>query len=55
MNHDLLNDEHLSIVNGGARGDGTGTCGGKRNGTGGGDSLGWLRHLVSSIAHAFGF
>jgi len=40
MNHELLNGEQLSIVVGGAHGDGTG--GGKGNSTGGG--LGWLRH-----------
>src|ERR1700712_5114177 len=38
MNHDHLNDEQLSIVNGGAHGDGTGggTGGGGGKGTGGG-------------------
>jgi len=57
MNHDLLNDEQLSIVNAGAGGDGTGggTGGGGRNGTGGRDGFGWLRHLGASIAHALGF
>ena len=57
MNHDLLNDELLSNVVGGAHGDGTGggTGGGGGKGTGGGDGLGWLRHLVSSIGHALGF
>jgi hypothetical protein len=57
MNHDLLNDEQLSMVTGGGKGDGTGggTGGGKGDGSGGGDGLGWLRHLVSSIGHAFGF
>ena len=50
MNHELLNDEQLSIVVGGAHCDGTG--GGKGNG---GDGMGWLRHLVSSIGHVLGF
>ena len=43
MNHDLLNDEALSIVIGGRGGDGSGP------GTGGGDGLGWLRHLLRGI------
>jgi hypothetical protein len=56
MNHDLLNDEQLSLATGGAHGDGTGggTGGGKGNGTGGGDGLGWLRHLVGRIGSFFG-
>ena len=51
MNHNLLNDEQLSIVIGGAHGDGTGggTGGGHGNGTGGGDGLGWLRNLLHKI------
>jgi hypothetical protein len=51
MNHDLLNDEALSIVIGGRGGDGSGpgTGGGHGNGTGGGDGLGWLRHLLRGI------
>lgn len=46
-----LNDEDLSIVNGGGKGDGTGpgTGGGKGSGTGSGDGLGWLRNLISGI------
>lgn len=56
MNHDLLNDEQLSIAHGGAGdGSGPGTGGGGRNGTGGGDGMGWLRHLGSTIARIFGF
>ena len=43
MNHDLLNDESLSIVIGGRGGDGSGP------GTGGGDGLGWLRRLLRGI------
>jgi hypothetical protein len=51
MNHDVLNDEQLSIVIGGRGGDGSGpgTGGGHGNGTGGGDGLGWLRHLLRGI------
>ena len=51
MNHDLLNDEELSIVAGGKPGDHKGphTGGGGGNGTGGGDGLGWLRNLIRSI------
>ena len=51
LNHELLNDEQLSIVNGGAHGDGTGggTGGGGGKGTGGGDGLGWLRNLLRGI------
>jgi hypothetical protein len=51
LNHNLLNDEQLSIVIGGAHGDGTGggTGGGHGNGTGGGDGLGWLRNLLHKI------
>ena len=51
MNHELLNDEELSIVAGGkpARGHGSGTGGGHGNGTGGGDGLGWLRNLIRGI------
>ena len=51
MNHDLLNDEALSIVSGGkpAGGHGSGTGGGGGNGTGGGDGLGWLRNLIRNI------
>ena len=51
MNHELLNDEELSIVSGGkpAGGHGSGTGGGGGNGTGGGDGLGWLRNLIRNI------
>ena len=52
MNHEPLNDEQLSIVNGGkGKGDGSGpgTGGGGGNGTGGGDGLGWLRNLLPWI------
>ena len=55
MNHDLLNDKELSVVNGGkpagghGSGTGGGTGGGGGNGTGGGDGLGWLRNLIRSI------
>ncbi|MGH6712250.1 MAG: hypothetical protein ACREEK_25185 [Bradyrhizobium sp.] len=55
MNHDLLNDEHLSIVNGGTLG--VGSCS-KGNGNGGSVGLGglrWLYSIVRSIAHAFDF
>jgi hypothetical protein len=47
MNHELLNDEELSIVAGGKPlgGHGSGTGGG----TGGGDGLGWLRNLIRGI------
>jgi hypothetical protein len=47
MNHELLNDEQLTIVAGGKPAGGHGTGGG--NGTGGGDGLGWLRNLIRSI------
>jgi hypothetical protein len=53
MNHDLLNDDQLSIVNGG-KGDGTGTGGGKGDGTGpgtGGDGKGWLRRALANLLH----
>ena len=43
MNDDLLNDEALSIVNGGK------PPGGHGSGTGGGDGLGWLRNLIRNI------
>ncbi|MBR1144620.1 hypothetical protein [Bradyrhizobium sp. AUGA SZCCT0431] len=54
MNHELLNDQALSIVSGGkpAGGHGSGTGGGGGgggNGTGGGDGLGWLRNLIRNI------
>ena len=55
MNHELLNDEELSIVAGGkppgghGSGTGGGTGGGGGNGTGGGDGLGWLRNLIRNI------
>lgn len=51
MNHELLNDEALSIVTGGKPpgGHGSGTGGGGGNGTGGGDGLGWLRNLIRNI------
>ncbi|MBR1235353.1 hypothetical protein [Bradyrhizobium sp. AUGA SZCCT0182] len=55
MNHDLLNDEALSIVSGGkpagghGGGTGGGTGGGGGNGTSGGDGLGWLRNLIRNI------
>ena len=44
MNRDLLNDEQLDIVAGGKPGDHTGGGGGKGNG--GGDHMGWLRHIL---------
>ena len=43
MNHELLNDEELSIVAGGK------PAGGHGSGTGGGDGLGWLRNLIRGI------
>ena len=56
MNHEVLKDEELSIVNGGGKtggghgsGTGGGTGGGGGNGTGGGDGLGWLRNLIRNI------
>jgi hypothetical protein len=51
MDLEQLNDENLSIANGGAHGDGTGggTGGGGGKGTGGGDGLGWLRNLIRGI------
>ena len=51
MNHELLNDEELSIVAGGKPpgGHGSGTGGGGGTGTGGGDGLGWLRNLIRNI------
>ena len=51
MNHDILNDELLFNVIGGAHGDGTGggSGGGKGDGSGHGDGLGWLRNLIHSI------
>ena len=55
MDIEQLNDENLSIVNGGkpagghGSGTGGGTGGGGGNGTGGGDGLGWLRNLIRGI------
>lgn len=54
MSHDLLDDEQLSMVCGGGKGDGTGphTGPGHGDGSGQGDGLGWLRNLGSAIAGA---
>ena len=50
MNHDLLNDEELSIVGGGDPGrHNNGGPGGGGKGT---DGLGWFRSLIH---HIFGF
>ena len=53
MDIEQLNDESLSIVNGGTHGGRPagqgGTGGGHGNGTGGGDGLGWLRNLIRGI------
>ena len=49
MDLEQLNDEQLSIVNGGGKPPGGqgGTGGG--HGTGGGDGLGWLRAMLRAI------
>jgi len=52
MNHELLNDEELTIVAGGRPAPGghrSDTWGSGGNGTGGGDGLGWLRQLLRNI------